>query len=370
MSGTTTMLTYVQETPDQLALNLEQSTCLTQSLVDAWRAGSYHHVWIIACGSSFNAAQCAKPFMMKYLDVDVQIVPPASFLLYKNLLRDDDFVFAISQSGCSTNSIKALDKIRELGHTSIGLTGNLQSDFKDHADILVDYGVGSELIGYVTKGVATLAEFLMLFALEAAYASGRIDSAVYQRVRNEMAEVPSRHKVVQEASLDFYKRNRAMLTSMTVAYHCGFAQGYGVACEGALKLGETIKVPSFAYEAEEYIHGPNLQLTPNYTVFFIDDFENGSDRLYQIFYATNAVTDRCFAVTNNPQIDDSRAVRLPFDIREPRLTPLYALPFYQTIAFKATDEMGCWKQHPVFEEFRKRITSKTPTIDKVMPMDH
>lgn len=365
-----TMLTYVRETPAQLAANLERSADLTRPLVEAWCAGDYHRVWIISCGSSSNASQCAKPFMMKCLGCDVQVVPSNTFTYYKNLLGPHDFAFTISQSGCSTNSIEALDRMRELGRPAIGITGNLQGDFKDHADVLVDYGVGTELIAYVTKGVTTLAEFLMLFALETARTTGRLDEATYAELRAEMAEAPERHEHVQVASLDFYRAHKAQLTSMQVAYSCGFAQGYGVACEGALKFGETIKVPSFAYEAEEYIHGPNLQLTPNYTCFFYDDFEVGSGRLAQIAYATTAVSERTFAVTNSPLIDDDHALRLPFDIREPRLVPLYMLPFVQTVAYCATADLGCWDQHPLFEGFRERVASKSARIDSVMPLDH
>lgn len=54
----------------------------------------------------------------------------------------------------------------------------------------------------------------------------------------------------------------------------------GTACEGALKFGETISIPSFAYETEEYIHDPNIQMTPAYSVFLIDGGE-GTRRIHQ-----------------------------------------------------------------------------------------
>ena len=54
--------------------------------------------------------------------------------------------------------------MRSQGLRAVCLTGNVDSDARDHADIVVDYGVGEELVGYVTKGVTTLATFLMLLA--------------------------------------------------------------------------------------------------------------------------------------------------------------------------------------------------------------
>lgn len=364
-----TMLTYVEETPAQLAANLENREALVGGLVDAYVEGGYRNVWIVACGSSSNASNCAKPFMMKYLGVDVQVVPPNTFVAYKDKLADDDFVFVISQSGCSTNSIDALDKLRAMGRKAIGLTGNLESDFKGHADILVDYGVGVELVGYVTKGVTTLAEFLMLFALEAGAKKGLVDDATHDALIAELGKCPERHIAFQKQVHEFYERNRAALTSMTVAYSCGFAQGYGIATEAALKIGETIQIPSFAYEAEEFNHGPNLQLTPNYTLFFIDDLGSTSARIIQLAQASRSVTDRVFVVTNSPEVDDAHALRLPSGIEEPLLMPLYVLPLFQILAYRVTTDLHKWEKHPLFEGFRKICDSKTASISKIMPFE-
>ena len=121
----------------------------------------------------------------------------------------------VSQSGCSTNSIEALKKLKELGHLAIGLTGNINSDFKDWSDLLIDYSVGKETVGYVTKGVATLAQFLMLFALEAALAKQKISIEDYEKVMKELHEVPTRHETIQKETFDFYQRNK---TALTVSY--------------------------------------------------------------------------------------------------------------------------------------------------------
>lgn len=352
-----TMLTYIEETPMQLELNNNNSKELTKELVNLYLQKKYKTIWIIASGSSSNASNCAKPFMMKYLDCNVEIVPPNTFLYSDLTYTDDDFIFVISQSGCSTNSIDALKKLKSINKTVIGITGNVNSDFKDYADVVIDYGVGVETVGYVTKGVTTLAQFLMLFALEASGTD----------FIEELNDVPNRHKIIQEETNAFYEKNKALLTSMTVSYACGFMQGYGIATEAALKIGETVQIPSFAYEAEEFIHGPNLQLTPNYTLFFIDDLYKGSKRLEQIFLASRNVTDRCFAITNSDLVDDDHAIRLPFEIKEPLLSPLYLLPFFQILAFRITTDLNKWHRHPMFKDFEKLVSCKTEKIKEIMP---
>ena len=113
-----TMLTYIEQTPEQLKRNVERAEELTGALVDLYALKPRHAIWIVACGSSFNGALCARYFMMKYLKREVKIVPSATFIFGEHDLHEDDFVFVISQSGCSTNSIQALDLLRELGITA------------------------------------------------------------------------------------------------------------------------------------------------------------------------------------------------------------------------------------------------------------
>ncbi|MDF9824764.1 glucoselysine-6-phosphate deglycase [Breznakia sp. PF5-3] len=360
-----TMLTYIKETPEQIEKNIQNRKALTKTMVDLYTAKEYDTIWIIASGSSSNGSSCAKPFMMKYLNCDVKIVTPSTFNFGEDKLKENDFAMVISQSGCSTNSIDALKKLKTMGYNPIGITGNANSDFKDYADPMIDYGVGVESVGYVTKGVTTLAEFLMLFALEAALATKKIETNVYDSVLEEMKKTPVYHKQMQEQTNAFYKLHRKALTAMSVCYSVGFSQGLGIANESALKIGETVQIPSFVYEAEEYIHGPNLQLTPNYTILLIDDLDQGSDRLLEIYKATRYVSDRAFLVSTRKE--DDHTLHIPFEVKEPLLSPLYVLPCFQLFAYYITEELNRWEKHPLYNDFNEHISLKTDTIKDIMP---
>lgn len=108
---------------------------------------------------------CARYYMKSRLGAEVKIVTPFTFNHYEHDMTPEDFVVCISQSGCSTNTIESLRLCRKLGVPAIGLTGNIHSDFKNEADEVIDFGLGSEKLDFVTKGVVTLTAFLMLFAL-------------------------------------------------------------------------------------------------------------------------------------------------------------------------------------------------------------
>lgn len=60
---------------------------------------------------------------MKYLNCDVKVISPMSFVYFENQITEDDFVFVVSQSGHSTNCIQALQKLKSLHREAVLITG-------------------------------------------------------------------------------------------------------------------------------------------------------------------------------------------------------------------------------------------------------
>ena len=58
---------------------------------------------------------------------------------------------------------------------------------------------------------------------------------------------------------------------------------------------------------------------------------------------------------------------LPFEIKEPLLSPLYLLPFFQILAFRITTDLNKWHRHPMFKDFEKLVSCKTEKIKEIMP---
>ena len=160
------------------------------------------------------------------------------------------------------------------------------------------------------------------------------------------------------------------MLSIETNYVIGFDQAYGIACEGALKFGETMKVPSFAFEAEEFNHGPNLQLNPSRTVFVVDDMNLGSRRAHELYDACRCVTDHAYLITcgDADEKDDHVFVANVGKVLEPTLSPLYLLPFFQIIAHHATDALGRWDDFPLMRDYKHCAPSKTEKIKDVMPL--
>lgn len=360
--GKKTMLDYVAEAAAMMRENIGNSRKLTAELTREYLDGDYKNIWIVASGSSHNGAACAKLFIQHCLGCQVKLITPFQFVHAEHGVPDCDMVIAISQSGYSKNTMEALQVIRSIGRKAIALTGDLESDIKKDADLLIDFGVGVETVGYVTKGVNALALFLMLFSLETAREKHFLDKQGYENLRKELEEVPAIHQRVREAFLPFFEKNIIAFTSMQNAYVCACGANMGTAMEGALKIGETIQVPGVCYELEEYIHGPNLQLTPNYTVFFIDG-GCASERVYEIFRCTRIVTDKAMLVTNKKEYEGEGVFCVPFELQED-MTPLCFLPFFQMASYEVTQRLHRWEKHPLQLAMKEKVAAKSANYDK------
>lgn len=348
-----TMETYILQSP--MALK-KQLRCRKKLLRELLKVYDGKPLLLVASGSSYNACSCAKPYMEDILKADVKVESPDYFVNYENDL-DKYFIVSISQSGTSTNAIQALDKMKKCGKIAIGISGAIDSPMKEHADIMIDYGVGIEKVGYVTKGMVTLVMFMDLLALEISLKYDKITKADYDSELVKISALIDSYPKVYEKTNEFITDNFKNLTSMWECYVLGNRACYGIALEGALKIGETVMIPSFAFESEEYLHGPNLQLDPTYSVFVLDGNDHTSERTKAIFEATRSVAERTYLITCK---DENEANVLSLDIPcEHDLLPFVYLQVFQLIAFKVTDSLNRWQKHPVFNsEFRKSIDYK------------
>lgn len=341
-----TMQDYIELTPDMIRKNVQKNEELTKVLVDEFNRDHFDSILIIASGSSYNASMGARPFLKKITKMNVDVITPFTFEHYENEFYGNPFVVVVSQSGCSTNSISALKKLKAMRHRAIGITSNVNSDFGDGiCDVVVDYGIGIETVGYVTLGMVGLVLYFMLFALNVARGK-TLTEEKYTYYLEELNKAAQCHEDVQNKVKDFYELNKRNLLSMQNCYVVGMGPNFGTALEGALKFSETIQVVSVAYELEEFLHGPNFQLTPNYTLFFIDNEDETSDRLLDIYEGYSTVTDRCFIISNSERIQGDHVLRID-DLTCEDVSMLYKVVVFEYLAYKVTTDLNKWQYHPL-----------------------
>lgn len=309
---------------------------------------------LVASGSSYNASLFARPYLRKWLGSEVLVTEPFTFSAYEKQLPEDELAVVISQSGYSTHALDALQAIRSKGRMAIGICSDPASDFREYADLLIDYGCGQESVGYVSMGVTTLFFFLCLFALRAACLIGTLSEEGYAEERQKLALwIDAYEKAIPEGEKLLRSRYQ-QLSAMQEVRIVGAAAAYGVAREAALKFMEMLQIPAFAFELEEFIHGPELQLTPNHTLFILAPDPRVRDRAVQLSRAASLVTERVFLFP-----EDRAGALSAFSSLDALLTPVLFLPFFQLTAYHLTEELHRWHKHPLVSSFESAIIGKS-----------
>lgn len=346
-----TMRDYVYLTPSVLRQQLAGQW--EEPLAAAFAARPVRILRLVASGSSYNAALCVRPYLRKWLDCEVLVTEPFTFCAYESRLPADELAVVISQSGYSTNALHALDTIRAKGRTAIGITSDLSSDFRTHADLLIDYGCGQESVGYVTMGVTALCLFLCLFALRSAHLSGRLSEDGLAAERQKLAQWADAYEQAIPAGEALLRSRYRQLSAMQTVCIAGAGAAWGVAREAALKLMETLQISACAYELEEFLHGPELHLTPNHTLFFLASDPHDRARGAQLSRAASLVTEKTFFFT-----DDGGDLPVPSS-PDALLTPLLFLPFFQLTAYRLTEDLHRWHKHPLVADFESAVSGKS-----------
>ena len=338
------MLDYVQLAHVRMGENLERSSELVAQLVDIFQSGSFDALRIVASGSSRHAADCARDYLQDALQMQVSVVTPEAFVNFEHTYPQHVLNIAVSQSGYSTNTIAALDYMRAHDMAAVALTANVEAPIKEHADIVLDYGVGVEV----------LVEYLVLFGIYGGQARGTIDAKGVAQRLDDLREAIQANAVMCKTAEAYVQDHMLELSEHTPAMVVGNGPNYGVAEEAALKLSETIKIPAMHHEGEEFVHGPEMQIVPGYLVFIVDD-PQGSERLANIADALSNVTTKTVLLTAHPK---GRAHEVAVPQVAPLLSAIPNLVFFQTIAAMIAERLKSWDVHPYLDAVSKQMEVK------------
>ena len=352
-----TMTDYIHATREKVLNNINKAHDLVKDIVNLYTKKKYQQIIFVASGSSYTALQCARNYMCKTLKTDVKILNPYTFSHYDiDYVTDEHFVVIVSQSGASTNCVEALTKLKDRHLNSYVLTGIKECDCANYADVVLDWGCGIETMVYVTLGVVSLVVYCMLFAAIAANKLGYSDELEY--VKEQITKAMKNHKEVCDKTEAFYATNEQTLYQLDRVYVLGSGSNYGTALEGALKMGETIKVLAVGYEQDEFLHGPALQLSPKYSAFIIDGGDETKEHALTVFKGLCKVTANAYMITSQ-DVDHPHILHVDDPCDEP-FTCLYNLPFFELLADIISTKLDSKKDHPLYYEMNKIIDFRTP----------
>ena len=356
-----TMLDYIKETPLVVNDIIDHSHEYSKDLVDLYVTNQFSGITLIASGSSYNGCLTIVPFIKHILNIDVFLYTPFTFVNHELPFIKDHLFLGVSQSGCSTNTLDALKALKEKGRKCACLVGRDDCDAKDIADLTVNWRVGEEKVGFVTKGVTSLAAFLMCFTLELGRALGSVNENKYIHAKGQLKKTQQIQPLMLEETMKIFEKQKDLFYKPSRVILLSSGPGLGVASEGALKIAETSCIDAFAYEAEEFLHGPVYPCKPDDLFLLIDNSDApSSSRIIDIALALEDISKRVFVITNDEKIQEDHRFSVPEQTCQ-HTSPLYKLTCLQTLSYLMTSMTNNFEPHDCVKRFKKanKVASKS-----------
>ncbi len=223
---------------------------------------------IVACGTSWHAGLIGKQMIEQFCQVPVEVEYASEFRYRNPVIRQDDVVIAISQSGETADTLAAFALAKEKGALCFGIVNSVGSSIARASDTGIYIHVGPEIGVASTKAFTGQVTVLTLFALALGHEMGVISQKLYEEHIEELARIPEKIKQILEHN-DYIRDLARTLTYARNTLYMGRGMNYPVALEGALKLKEISYIHAEGYPAAEMKHGPIALVDENMPVVFV-----------------------------------------------------------------------------------------------------
>ncbi len=209
---------------------------------------------IVACGSSYHVGMAAQYVIEDLARIPVRVELASEFRYRRPILKKDDLVIFISQSGETADTLAALRAVKEAGIRTLSIVNVVGSPIAREADNVFYTLAGPEIAVATTKAYSTQLVVSYMLAVQFAFARGEIDEERYSGLIAELMSLPEK----MQKLLDDKERIQWFASKFSNAkdiFFIGRGIDYAICLEGSLKLKEISYIHSEAYAAGELKHG-------------------------------------------------------------------------------------------------------------------
>ncbi|MCM1300686.1 MAG: glutamine--fructose-6-phosphate transaminase (isomerizing) [Alistipes senegalensis] len=209
----------------------------------------------VACGTSWHASLIGEHLIENICRIPVEVEYASEFRYRNPIIRPDDIVIAVSQSGETADTLAAVELARKAGAFVYGICNAVGSSIARATDSGSYIHVGPEIGVASTKAFTGQVTVMAMLALAVGREKGTVSDEYYREVSQALLKLP---ETMQEV-LKIDERIKDLAKIFTYArnfIYLGRGYNYPTALEGALKLKEISYIHAEGYPAAEMKHGP------------------------------------------------------------------------------------------------------------------
>lgn len=284
-------------------------------------------IYIVACGTAYNAGTIGKYYFQEYLNKPVYTDIASEFRYNKQFIDQHTLVILVSQSGETADTLAVLRKVKEHGCKVLAVTNVVGSTISREADNVFYTFAGPEIAVASTKAYTT--QIVSLYLIARYFSTTKEE---YEDVLKEAVKICPLIDEVLKKEKDIKEIARKFINAKSIFY-LGRSIDHALANEGALKLKEISYIHAESFAAGELKHG-TIALIENMTpVVAIMTQKDLYDKMLSNIQEVKARGAYIVAVTN-----DNEKIKFADDtIQIPEfcqmLTPILAVIPLQILAY-------------------------------------
>ena len=306
-----------------------------------------NRIIIVACGTSWHAGLIGEYLFEDLTRIPVEVEYASEFRYRNPIIKEDDIVLAISQSGETADTLAALEIAKQKGATILGICNVVGSSIARITDAGVYTHAGPEIGVASTKAFTTQVTVLTLMALRIARINGSVTTSDFHNVITELeliskqiSEVLESEQIIEEISKKFKDVQNFL--------YLGRGYNFPVALEGALKLKEISYIHAEGYPAAEMKHGPIALIDEEMPIVVIATKTGNYEKVVSNIQEVKARGGRLIAIVSKGDITVKELADFVIEIPEctEKLSPLLTNIPLQLLSYYIAVMRGCNVDQP------------------------
>ncbi len=294
-------------------------------------------VLFLACGTSYNASLVGKHVFEDLLKIPVRTEIASEFNYYNNTLTEG-LVIAITQSGETADTLKAMKRVKESGCNVVSITNVVGSSASRLANQVFYTRAGPEISVAATKSFT--AQLMILYLLALTYAessSGRLEE-----LNTGLRQLPSKVQQVLDNEVRTVECAK-YLAEYDNVFYIGRGINYPVALEGALKLKETSYIHAEGLAAGEMKHHTLAVLSGRTPVIALLTRDNTYEAMLTNIKEIKARGTPVIAITEeeNGNLEELVDQIIPVPHVDPLFSPVVNIIALHLITYFTAKNRGC-----------------------------
>ncbi len=302
---------------------------------------------ITACGTSWHAGLVGEYLIEELARIPVEVEYSSEFRYRNPILKEDDVVIAISQSGETADTLAAIELAKSKGSTVLGICNVVGSSIARATHAGVYTHAGPEIGVASTKAFTAQVVVLALIALQIGYEKGTISLTRFHKLLLELDAIPE--KVERTLHLnDKVKKIASIYKDVKNSLYLGRGINFPIALEGALKLKEISYIHAEGYPAAEMKHGPIALIDEEMPVVVIATRKGSYEKVISNIEEVKARQGKIIAVVNEGDVTVKKLAEHIIEIPETDelLVPLVATIPLQLLSYHIAVMRNCNVDQP------------------------